>query len=309
VHVRRSAAIALGVLGRILPPDDRTTVAKQIRESLDRASDGSTQSFGLMSLAYLAAAELAENRTGVLVEAKIGEHLVAAAQEGSVLQRPFAALALGWILREMPDVPPTAAHGAFRQAAVAALREGLASKALEARNRAAFAVALGMARDLNSRPALLAVIGDARADRDLRGYSAVAVGLMGSAPPEVTRTLRSVVAERASEELTLHAATALGLLRDVGAVDLLVETLRRVESQHAKGQMVVALSHIGDARAIEPLVRLLQDGAEPNGTRALACAGLGVVGDLEWLPSLSRLSRDLNYRASVDLVAEVLSIL
>jgi len=125
----------------------------------------------------------------------------------------------------------------------------------------------------------------------------------------VAKALRAVVAERASEELTLHAATALGLVRDAGAVDLLVQTLRDLESQHAKGQVVLALSKIGDARAIEPLVSLLRDPRETAGTRALACAGLGAVGDLEWIPSLSKVSRDINYRASVDLVTEVLSIL
>jgi hypothetical protein len=71
----------------------------------------------------------------------------------------------------------------------------------------------------------------------------------------------------------------------------------------------VALSRIGDARAVEPLVELLRNPREGDVTRALACAGLGVVGDLEWTSSLSKVSRDVNYRAQVDLVAEVLSIL
>ena len=41
---------------------------------------------------------------------------------------------------------------------------------------------------------------------------------------------------------------------------------------------------------------------EQDLTRALACAGLGVIGDLEWLPSLSRITIDSNYRAATDAV-------
>ena len=44
-------------------------------------------------------------------------------------------------------------------------------------------------------------------------------------------------------------------------------------------------------------------------TRALACAGLGVIGDLEWLPSLSRITLDLNYRASTDAINEIASLI
>jgi HEAT repeat protein len=309
VHVRRSAAIGLGLLGRLLTPDDRVALAKALREGIEKGSDASARNFALMSLAYLAAHDAEAGRADVLVDARIGEFLVEQARSGAVGQRPFAALALGWIGKAIGDRPQTASHAAFRQEALVALREGLAGKALEARNRAAFAVALGMSRDMASRAALLSYVGDRREDRELRGYAAVGVGLLGPAALEVAKTLRAVVAERASEELTLHAATALGLVRDASAVDLLVQTLRDLESQHAKGQVVLALSKIGDARAIEPLVSLLRDPRESANTRALACAGLGAVGDLEWIPSLSKVSRDINYRASVDLVTEVLSIL
>ena len=73
--------------------------------------------------------------------------------------------------------------------------------------------------------------------------------------------------------------------------------------------MVLALARVGDARALDPLVALLKDKDEQHLTRALACSGLGLVGDLEWIPSLARLSTDLNYRAAGAMMAEVLSIL
>ena len=72
---------------------------------------------------------------------------------------------------------------------------------------------------------------------------------------------------------------------------------------------MLALAKIGDARAVEPMIALLKDKKEQDLTRALACAGLGVIGDLEWLPSLSRISLDVNYRASTDAINEVLSLI
>ena len=309
LHVRRSAAIALGVLGRQLGSAGRVELARTLSDAYGRVQDASTRSFALMSLAYLCAADQAEGRTGVLLEARTGALLLAEAESGSAMQRPYAALALGWILRAMGDTPSTEAFNDLRHSATQQLRAGLAAKDLEPRQRAAFAVGLGMARDTGARGALLGLVTDRRADKDLRGYAAVGLGLMGPGGSEVTQGLRALLAERGSEDLTQHAAVALGLVRDGGAVPQLLETLRSTETQHLKGQMILALARIGDARAVEPLIALLRDGAAGADTRALACAGLGVVGDLEWIPSLARVSRDLNYRAAVDLVKEVLTIL
>ena len=40
---------------------------------------------------------------------------------------------------------------------------------------------------------------------------------------------------------------------------LLLEELKRAKSQNVKGQVVLALAKIGDARAVEPMVALLKD--------------------------------------------------
>ena len=41
----------------------------------------------------------------------------------------------------------------------------------------------------------------------------------------------------------------------------------------------------------------------------LLITGLGLIGDLELIPSLARISKDINYRAVTDVIREVLSIL
>jgi len=156
---------------------------------------------------------------------------------------------------------------------------------------------------------LTEIVADRDGDHQLRGYAALAVGLIGNAGKDSLAAIRKAMKERRSEEMRVQCATALGLLRDGKAVVLLLEELMTARSQSVKGQVVLALAKIGDERAVDPIAKLLRNPREQGLTRALACAGLGVIGDLESIPSLSRLSKNINYRASCDLMAEVLSIL
>ena len=122
--------------------------------------------------------------------------------------------------------------------------------------------------------------------------------------------------ERSSEELRRQTAVALGLLGNPkiqgtgkDAVELLLDELKEARSQSHKGQVVLALASVGDHRAVDPLVELLKNKGEQDLTRALACAGLGLIGDLELIPSLARGSKNVNYRASTDIINELPSIL
>ena len=155
------------------------------------------------------------------------------------------------------------------------------------------------------------LVDDRRADRTVRGYAALALGLIGNATPEVTKAIAAALQERSSEELRRQTATALGLLGNPSvpgtrqdAVDLLLEELKQARNQAHKGEVVLALARIGDHRALELLVKTLKDEQEQDLTRALAVSGLGVIGDLELIPSLARGSKDVNYRASTDLLNE-----
>ena len=133
--------------------------------------------------------------------------------------------------------------------------------------------------------------------------------MIGSRTPDVVKAIKEALSERSSESLRQQTAIALGLLQTPDAVPLLLKELKEADSQNVQGQVVLALAQIGDARAIAPLVEILKDNQRPDITRALACAGLGLIGDLELLPSLSRISANINYRASPDAITEVLSIL
>jgi len=294
-----------GLLGRLVEVEDRIALAKALKDGIE-SSDASVENVGLISLAHVVAGG---PQASVLHGAEVGEYLLAQARDGGYIQRPFAAIALALIGRATREDNSLRAYQDFRQASLVALREGVQSQKMDKRSRAGFAVALGIARDIYSRTLLTALLSDKKEDRQLRGYAAIALGLIQLPSEEVRKALRSALEERSNEEMRQQVATALGMLHDGEAVPQLIQALEDSESQNLKGQIVLALARIGDARAVEPLVRLLKDESQGDLTRALACAGLGVVGDLEWLPSLSRMSKDINYRASIDCVNEVLSIL
>lgn len=314
--VRRSAAIGLGLLGRFVTGDDRVEVARVLLRQIERPTDTSTTNFALISLAYLLREDVRDGRTDVLGNTRSDEVLLFTARKGKHLNRSFGALALGLVVAEISNDVSIEAWQEYREDALSVLREGATSKGLDKKMHAAFCLALGIGRDDGSREMLRTILVDRKGDKMLRGYAALALGLIGTPTPEVTKAVADALRERSSEELRRQAAGALGLLGNpripgtrMDAVDLLLSELKEARTQSHKGQVVLALARVGDHRAIERLVDMLRDPGEQDLTRALACAGLGLVGDLEWIPSLARGSKDVNYRASTDLLNEFLSIL
>ena len=84
-------------------------------------------------------------------------------------------------------------------------------------------------------------------------------------------------------------------------------------SQFVLGSVALALGQIGDHQAIGPLLKILEpqkpNGAYPDLTRALVAVALGQIADQSDIRVLSRLSKDINYRASVPALDEILTIL
>ena len=309
VNIKRSAAIGIGQLARSVSGEERAEIAQTLLRSLPRVKDASAKNFVVMSLSDLVVMDVKQDRTDVLGGTRVGRYLLQTAEDGRYTERPFAALALARIGAAIGEETTLELYGEFRSDSITVLQKGLMSKALDKRNRAAFAASLGMLGDRGSIGNLTALVADRTEDKELRGYSALALGLIGDAKKSVLRPIRAALKERSSAELALHTSTALGLLKDRQGVPILLKELSLAKSQYVKGQIVLALARIGDARAIEPMVALLKDKNDQQLTRALACAGLGVIGDLEWLPSFSRIRLDVNYRASTDLINEVLSLI
>ena len=310
-NVARSAVIGLGTLGARATPDTRRSIARELIDGVEnkRLREQTARSLALISLAYLVQADVRAGVSEVLGDARVRKFLLTQADDGRIAERTYAALGLGLICRSIGDTPTVEVYGEFQAEARDTLRAGLMSRAMSKRARAAFAVALGIAGDQRSIKTLATLVADEKEDAELRGYSAIALGHIGVATRQVLKPIRAALVSRRSERLQQASATALGMLQDHQAVPILIEELKSARSQSAKGQIVVALARLGDERSIRPLVERLRDEKEQELTRALACAGLGIVGDINWIPALSNISKDINFRASGDAFNEVLSIL
>jgi len=79
------------------------------------------------------------------------------------------------------------------------------------------------------------------------------------------------------------------------------------------GSVALAIGQIGDSRAIDAMVAILEpektNGTYPDLTRALVAVALGQLSDRRDYRVLYRLSKDINYRASVPALDEILTIL
>ncbi|MCP5069549.1 MAG: HEAT repeat domain-containing protein [bacterium] len=311
-NVQRSAAIGLGQLGKLISAADRKNVAKLLLDVIGKrkVKDASAINFSYISLAYLVIEDFKAGKAEVMTT-DVKKFLLKEAEDGRYIQRPFAAIALSLIGREITEEANDKVYADMHIAALDALRAGLASKKLDKSGRAAFALGLGLIRDDKSTKALEALVADSKEDPSLRGYAAVGIGLTGVAPKSAKLAVRSALKEKRSKEMRIQCATALGLMQDSEALPLLMEELQKSKAQSVKGQVVLAMAQIGTEKAVDPLVNLLKNksGREQDLTRALACAGLGVIGDLEMIPTLARISANINYRASTDIVNEVLSII
>lgn len=311
LNVQRAATIGLGTLGARAKPAARVEIANTLMRGIGskRIREQTARNLAQISLAYLANADIRAETTGVLGNERIRSFLIEQARSGRTGERTYAALALGLMCREIGDTMNVDLYNKFASEARTALRAGLMSKKFSKRDRAAFAVALGIAGDKPSITQLTELVDDDKGDAELRGYSAIALGHIGVATRQVLQPIRAALMSRRSERLRQSCATALGLLQDKQAVRMLTEELQHARSQSARGQIIVALAKVGNEDAIAPLVKRLKDAKEQDLTRALACAGLGIVGDINWIPALAAISKDINFRASGDAFNEVLSIL
>jgi HEAT repeat protein len=185
----------------------------------------------------------------------------------------------------------------------------LSDKYKDADTKAAFMLARGLVKDKAATEELVTIAASKSGDSVLRGFSCVALGLMGDASEPVKEALKIALDERKSPDLRRDAATGLGLLRDADVVKLLLNMLQNSNSFAVQGQLITAIGYIGDHTAIPPLVQILDDISLNTATRAMAAVGLGMIGDLRELPPLARLSQNYNYRASVPDLDELLFIL
>jgi len=299
--VKRSAAIAIGPLGAIEPDaaSKEKAVAGLLKYLNNSGGDASGENFAVIALSQIGTDKALET-------------LMDLADNGQYGQRPFAALGLSTRVfyndRDAAEGKAEAMDKGLRKKIVERLAK-LSEKYKDADTKAAFMLARGLVRDNTATEELVTIASSKSGDPVLRGFSCVALGLMGDASDTVKDALKIALEERKNADLRRDAATGLGLLRDADVVKLLLDMLSQAQSFAVQGQLITAIGTIGDHTAIAPLVQILDDTSMNTATRAMAAVGLGMIGDLREMTPLGRLSQNYNYRASVPDLDELLFIL
>lgn len=293
------------------------------RESLAKALHAAATSWREPSARGLAQIALAEL---VSTEAQAGGHrpfqaphdaelLLSLTKQGTPANRAFAALALGTAVRDIDAAIDDEIWQRWRGAAIERLRAGAASKTASPHERAAFVLALGLARDTQSRLRMEALLRDTDAPDELRAYAALALGHAGVPERSTREALRAALEQDASELLRMRATTALGMLGTASAeartktLDQLVSELSTARSLMARGQVALTLGRMGDGRAVRALASLATDDSVAHETRAFAVAALGLIGERDVRTALARVREGANYLSGADVLTELLDIL
>ena len=307
--VKRAAIVSLGIAAQRLEPMARRDAALALCETFNRGDDADTLGLMLVSLGRLLAADAKDGCTALIDSTLADDTLLHAARLGRAEVRPFGALALGIAGRGFDSGSATEPAATFRDHAIAALHEGASDERTDPSSRGAYCLGLGLIEDESAITLLRSIASRRGASEDLRGFACLSIGLVGRPTPEAVQTLRAALRERSSDELRRQAAAGLGHLGDVSAVPLLLADLQSGGSDHVLAQVVMGLGTIADVRAVPGLMHIVHNTSVTDLVRAIACAGLGLLGDLEPSASLSRLGADSNYLTPTNALYEALSLL
>jgi HEAT repeat protein len=308
LYAQRSALIAMG---QLLPQADAKAQAEyagKLARVIENESDITAKNFGVIALGRIGGAEGASEEVR---EASLKVLKKVFKDGNKVTERPFAALALGLVGFEGAGVEKSKE---MRYEIAEMIRSELADLKGDKVALGAQAIALGMLGDSRKETVdlLSSILKDRGQEKKLRGAAAMALGLIGA--PAAKEAVMTALKEREDRDLRVDTAVAAGLLGDSGAITELVSVLSDPKaSQFVLGSVALALGQIGDHQAIGPLLNILEpqkaNGAYPDLTRALVAVALGQIADQDDVRVLSRLSKDINYRASVPALDEILTIL
>ena len=281
-QVVQSAAIALGILAT---PED-VEVVKALQTLVKSVPDQVAKNYATIALGEIGGVE---NRN----------FLAKLLDDKSRFAKTYGAIALGVYSTKNDDKE------------VLVLADKILKTFKAERNpeeRGAYAIALGLMKYEKAGPEFLAALEDG-GQAAFRGHLCTGMGLLGYR--DATNAIQEVVKEKVDVTLRRNAAIALGLLGDPSAVKLLEKEIADSgNSQAVHGAVTQGLGFIGDVSAVPTLKNMVTDTAKfQDATRAFAAVALGLLGDKDEIPVLSKISENNNYHSRTDAIAEVLTIL
>ena len=165
--------------------------------------------------------------------------------------------------------------------------------------------ALGDHHDPRAIDALIRILEDQSEDCAVRMAAADALGRIGN--PKAMEPLIRTIGEMCDRHLLQAVAKALGAFQGPRVTDALVKALGyEYYTAHAAAE---SLKKLRDRRAVEPLIRRLEDKQSGGYRRALPAEILGVLGDPRAIPALAKAlhddDEDIRKAASKSLLAFV----
>jgi len=297
-EVLQSCVQALGHLATNADTAEDARVRRALALVDQRSSEPLARVFALLAMAE-AGGRFADGAPLGVGEAR--DFLVHELVFGRNAQLPWAMLGcgvLGWHLREDPS------HASALEGLQRALRTALADARAPERIGAS-ALACGLAGERGSAKLLLKRLADKLPD-ETRGQVALGLALLGeSAAVEPLRAL--LVESKYHPELLRACAIALGILGDKDVVPLLADELAGARSLASQAAIASAFGYIGDHRAVEPLLALLESRTATAKARAFAAVALGNVADKEDWPWNAKFALGVNYGAAVPTLSDPLT--
>jgi hypothetical protein len=306
--LRRSAIAALAVMAPRLDPSLRALAAAGLADAA-KSGDPDTAGLALASVGRLLRADLADGSAAVIERTDVVHALLQTSRGGTPVTRPFAALALALAAHPEGRALEVPAFLDLREKALTALRATAADDSEDPEVRGAFCVALGLLEDERAVATLVRTASPRGETASLRADACAGLGMLGVASPEVLDVLRRGVEDESNLALRREATRALGCLGDSSVIPVLLRELASATSDYVLARAAVALGAIRNPAAVGPVVAMAKGRSTRDLARAVAIATLGILGDLEPYPSLSRLGVDSNYLARTDALHEALSLL
>ena len=287
--VRHGCVIGLGLVGDA----SDTELDREIRKALEKTIvDGDLlgRNLALISLAKVTSRP---GPDGSLVAATEGtlqlcNHLATAKSRS----RPWAALALGVQGHRLLELGQDLSDET--SAKIRASLDDCGSP----EDVGAYALALGLRRDVASVPSLLERL-FAFSDDNARGSIALGLGMIGD--DGATGVLRRLMPEAAYRpDLLRPTAIALALLNDKSMVDYLIRQIAETDSSARRAMHLWALAEVGDVRAVDPVLAMLTDPEVPTLARGIATLAVGFICESGRVPWNTPLAVDVNYLAVPD---------
>ncbi len=281
--VVQSCAMALGLLAK----PDNVKVVKGLQKLVKSSPDLGAKNFAIISMGEIGG------------PANLNE-LIRMSKKGNLFMRTFSAMGLAVYMEKNKG-------DAERLNVCKRLHKFFKSeKNLDIRGSTA--IALGIMKYKEAGPDILKALKKG-GQASLQSHLCIALGLMDY--DAAIKEVRTTVTFKGDIDLRRNAAIALGLLGDKGALKVLQDEISNsARSKAVHGAVTQGLGFIGDVSAVPILVKFVRDTQEyQDVTRAFAAVALGLLGDKDNIPILSKISMYNNYLQRTDALGEVLTIL